>query len=390
MASLWHVLRVAMAWLERHAEWLLVCGLIAAGAGNGYRWRRDRERAREVAARQAKPASLVSNEIPRVSILLPAWNEAANIGPCIQSILALRYPDIELVVCAGGDDHTFDVAGRYAASNVVVLEQYAGEGKQRALRRCFGQCTGEIIFLTDADCILDDDCFEQVVGPVAVGAEDVTSGSWKPLDSQLSNPFVIYQWVHSVYLEVVGGKYVSSLIGRNAAASRQALEQVGAFETNVPIGTDLFLSNQLLIAGHRIRFIRDSRVRTRYCETVTAYWQHLSRWFRNPVLLGMNSESITIRGRWNNLRAGGVALFMLSIPIIGGVTSKIPVYLWTAVLFDLLLRQVQAVRLAELRGVPPLESHWQYLLFLAYMVVGWIGTARGFVESFLPWRRWKW
>ncbi|HUW13260.1 MAG TPA: glycosyltransferase, partial [Anaerolineae bacterium] len=129
---------------------------------------------------------------------MPAWNEAANIGPCIESVLGLRYPHVELVVCAGGDDGTLSSARRYANSAVMVLEQYPGEGKQRALQRCFEQCSGDIIFLTDADCLLDDDSFERVVAPVASGTEEVATGSWRPLDTQLRNPFVLYQWTHNL------------------------------------------------------------------------------------------------------------------------------------------------------------------------------------------------
>ena len=388
MVILWHALKAAIAWLENHAEWLLIGGLTVAGAANWTRWRRDKRLAKEVAAQQtALPILYVT---PRVSVLLPAWNEVANIGPCIESILALRYPDIELVVCAGGADGTLDVARCYATPDVIVLEQHQGEGKQRALQRCFERSSGDIIFLTDAGCLPDDECFEKVVGPVISGVEDATTGSWRPLDAQLSNPFVVYQWTHSVYLEVVGGQYVSSLIGRNAVVRRQALERVGAFKTPVPIGTDLFLSNQLLAAGYRIRFIRDSRVRTRYSETVSAYWRQLSRWYRNPVLLGMQSEAVTIRGRLNNLRAGLAALFLVGVPIIGAAGSKILWYIWLTMTWHLTLGQIHAVRLSALRGVPRPRSNWQYVLFLPYMVLGWVGTARGLVESVLPWRRWKW
>ncbi|MCP4536821.1 MAG: glycosyltransferase family 2 protein [Chloroflexi bacterium] len=389
MKLLMHTLKATIGWLEDHAAWLLIGGLLAAGAANWFQWRRDKRRVQEIATHQAP--LFLSNETPRISVLLPAWNEASGIGPCIESILALRYPVIELVVCAGGDDQTLDVAQRYTAPNVVVLEQYPSEGKQKALQRCFERSSSQVIFLTDADCLLDDDCFEKVIEPVISDAEKVTTGSWKPIDAQLGNPFVIYQWIHNAYFEVVGGEYVASLIGRNAAIKRQALEQVAAFEPPAPIGTDLFLSNQLLSGGYRIRFIRDSRVRTRYSDTVTAYWRQISRWFRNPVLLGMKDETITIRGRLNNLRAGLVALFMLGAPIIGGtISSKTIGALWATIMWYLTLNQVRSTHLTQLRGVPRPRLFWQYMLFLLYMVVGWIGIARGFIESLLPWRRWKW
>lgn len=382
------VVRSVLSRIEHHYGWLLVSGLVAVGLAHWAQWRRGGRCADQ--ADVCHHAGLTPTAQPRVSVLLPAWNEAGHVGRCIDSILGLRYPDIEVVVCAGGDDGTLTEARQRASPKVAVLEQYPGEGKQRSLKRCFEQCSGDIIYLTDADCIVDDECFEKVIAPVSSGAEEVATGSWQPLDEQKTNPFVLYQWTHNVNLEVVGGKYVSSLIGRNAAVSRHVLQQVGAFDTPIPIGTDLFLSNQILTAGYRICFVPDSRVRTRYSESLRPYLRQRSRWFRNPVLLGMRNETVTIRGRLSNLRAGLAAVFMLTGPITAWLGGRLPGYLWLTMAWHLLLNQVHTDRLARMRGVPRLASRWQYLLFLAYMVLGWFATARGLVESLLPSRQWKW
>ena len=47
-------------------------------------------------------------DAPRVSILVPARNEALNIGPCVRSLLAQDYPNCELLVL---DDHSTDGTG---------------------------------------------------------------------------------------------------------------------------------------------------------------------------------------------------------------------------------------------------------------------------------------
>ena len=108
------------------------------------------------------------------------------------------------------------------------------------------------------------------------------------------------------------------------------------------------------------------------------------------MLLGMESEPITIRGRRSNLRAGVVALLLLGMPITGWMRSRTLRNLWVVTVCHLALSQVRAVRTAQLRGVPALQHHWQYALFLPYMIVGWVGTALGLIEAILPWRRWRW
>jgi cellulose synthase/poly-beta-1,6-N-acetylglucosamine synthase-like glycosyltransferase len=238
--------------------------------------------------------------------------------------------------------------------------------------------------------VLDDDCFEQVIGPLISGVEDATTGSWRPLEVQTGNPFVVFQWTHTAYLEVVWGEYVASLIGRNAAIRRRALEAVGAFQRAAPIGTDLFLSNELLAGGYRIRFMRDARVHTRFAKSVGEYTRQMSRWFRNPAVLGLSDRLTTIGERLRRLRAGLAALFMLTAPIMAAVGIKMLWYPWAVMVWHLALGQARTVALAELRGVPRLQPRWRYVLFLPYMVVSWTGTARALIESMLPWRRWKW
>ncbi|NJK33015.1 MAG: glycosyltransferase [Deltaproteobacteria bacterium] len=87
-------------------------------------------------------------------MLVAAWHEADHIGAHIAAFQALRYPNKELILCAGGADGTCAIAQGCANESIHILEQMPGEGKQRALRRCYAAASGELIYLTDADCLL--------------------------------------------------------------------------------------------------------------------------------------------------------------------------------------------------------------------------------------------
>src|SRR5205823_4146563 len=106
--------------------------------------------------------------------------EADLLAQHIESVLVLSYPDKEYILSAGGSDGTYAIARRYEERGVVVLEQQPGEGKQRALRQCFRQATGEIIFFTDADCLLDDESFERLIIPLANGEAEAATGTARP------------------------------------------------------------------------------------------------------------------------------------------------------------------------------------------------------------------
>jgi chlorobactene glucosyltransferase len=95
---------------------------------------------------------------PRVSILVPARNEAHNIEMCVRSLLAQHYPDFELLVL---DDHSTDetwpMLTRLAAED-SRLQLIKGQplpadwlGKHWACHQLARRATGELLLFTDAD-----------------------------------------------------------------------------------------------------------------------------------------------------------------------------------------------------------------------------------------------
>ena len=129
-----------------------------------------------------------------MSVLVPAWNELTRIGPCLESLLAIPWPRLEIHVCAGGDDGTFAAAARFAERGVDVIDQRPGQGKQSALREMFRRATGNVIYLTDADCTVPAPVFRSVLAPILDGRAEATTGRYRPFDADLANPLVLYRW----------------------------------------------------------------------------------------------------------------------------------------------------------------------------------------------------
>lgn len=405
-------LRILWFWGESHAGWILAGGFCLAALLNLYLWRRWRFLARASCShwrgpgdapdagaspssrdisrgQERSPLSLPAHrDFPRVSILLPAWNEAEYIRDCLEAIGSLRYPNLELVLCAGGTDGTLELARHFAPPGAVILEQQPGEGKQRALQRCLERATGSVVFLTDADCVLDDETFERTLEPILRGDAVATTGTFQPLDGQKFHPLVAFQWSHHLWMQARAPMFVDILIGVNVAIRRDVLERVGGFSVPAPIGTDYALSRQLQDAGYRIRFVPESCVRTAYCTDLGEYVRQRSRWFRNRFLHGLRHR------RWRevggHLWAALTALGMLAIPLTGGLGSRLLWALWLAALSHLIFSQARFTGAAHARGAARLLHWWQYGLFFPYMVVGWAASGWGLVESVIPGRRWRW
>jgi cellulose synthase/poly-beta-1,6-N-acetylglucosamine synthase-like glycosyltransferase len=380
-----------------NSEWKPSFGMLA-GLGivlvlilHLFRWWKDKELANLIRANrlseQVQGPTLPLNP-PKVSFLIPAWNEVNNINNCLVSILGLRYPNIEIIVSAGGTDQTFAFANAYASQGVKVLEQNRGDGKQKALQHCFENSTGDIIFLTDADCILEDSSFEKTLANILDHHEDVSAGGWQPLDRQRENHFVIYQWTHHIYRELKLPQYTPNIDGRNAAITRSALNKSQAFLHPAPIGTDIILSQQLAAAGYRVRSALLSRVKTEYPEGIPSYWNQQSRWFRNGFLIeSMNQDR---SGLFSYLKSGLASLFMLGVPLCLGLGQPVIWAVWLALFVHNIASQLRMIAFIKHTGDQVPVSLMQFLLIPFYLFVSWIGMSRGLIESILPGRKNHW
>lgn len=272
------------AWLTDHTLDIFVGGLGLIVAHNLRRWQRDRELAEQLRSERARTPSLTRT--PKVSALVAAWNEGGRVDDHIRSFRSLRYPNVELILCAGGNDDTFQRAARYAGDRVVVIEQRPGEGKQRALARCFERATGEIIFLTDADCLYQDDALESLLQPLIEEGEQVATGASRPLDEQLEKLLPAYLWTIDVASTARSTRYVEGILGRNAALTRQAIDRSGGLDFPARTGTDYHLAKRLIRSGFAIRHVRTSVVPSKYPEQLGAYRRQRSRWLRNLLIHG--------------------------------------------------------------------------------------------------------
>ena len=252
---------------------------------------------------------------PRVSILVPAWNERHNIDAFIQSYVALTYPHRELILSAGGSDGTYERAISYAGDSIVVLRQEPGEGKQRSLRKGFVLAIGDIIVLTDADCILNQDSLDRLLHPIISGNSAVTTGVSRPKSSQMSHPFVYYQYVALRQRDSSHprGHDVKTLLGRNCAILRTALADVGGFDEDIAVGTDSFLGKKLVSRGHRIHLVDDSIVETEFPTSLRDYVRQRSRWGRNAILHNMRFRLYRRVAKAIAARVSGLAMLLLPI-----------------------------------------------------------------------------
>jgi glycosyltransferase involved in cell wall biosynthesis len=95
---------------------------------------------------------------PKVSVVMPVYNEEAYLAEAVESVLAQDYPSVEVVVADDGStDRTVEIAERFARDNggrVVVVRAERNTGRPGALNRGLEAASGELIAWLDGDDVM--------------------------------------------------------------------------------------------------------------------------------------------------------------------------------------------------------------------------------------------
>jgi biofilm PGA synthesis N-glycosyltransferase PgaC len=97
--------------------------------------------------------------MPKVSILVPTYNESEVIRFKLQNLSKLNYPKSLtqiIIVDSDSSDDTVGIAKDFASQhqemNIVILMERERKGKSAALNVALKHCIGEVVIVSDADC----------------------------------------------------------------------------------------------------------------------------------------------------------------------------------------------------------------------------------------------
>lgn len=224
-----------------------------------------------------------TNFRPKVSVIVPAFNEEVNAVRTVDYLLNSSYPDLEIIfVDDGSKDSTFDKVSSTFSTNpkVKVLTKPNG-GKAAALNFGIEQATGEILVCIDADTILPVEAIAKMIpffvdpkvgavaGNVRVGNTLNMLTRWQSIEYTTSQNFDrrAYDSVNAILV-------VPGAIG---AFRKSAMETINGFTTDT-LAEDCDLTLRMLRAGFVIRTCNEALALTEAPETLNNFMKQRSRW----------------------------------------------------------------------------------------------------------------
>lgn len=214
--------------------------------------------------------------MPKVSIIIPAYNEAAFIGELLKVILAvdlnsLGFEKEIIVVDDGSKDGTAEAASGF--KGVTVFSKPNG-GKGSATRYGIGKATGDWILIQDADLEYDPNDYPALLKPTLKTNQKISVYGSRTLGQIRDKSSMIFPGKHpsqslgpyvanillSVWAWLLFGRYITDTLTGYKLYPAKLLKKIrietGGFETDHELTAKLIRSGVEIIevpVGYRPR-----------------------------------------------------------------------------------------------------------------------------------------
>lgn len=231
---------------------------------------------------------------PKVSVLIPAWNEEVGVITTMRSVLMSAYQNIELVVVNDGSTDNSDTLIRSfikqyeelpesVRGNKTITYMYKENGgKGRALNTALELSTGDILVSIDADCHVKENTIENFVEcfrdpSVSAVVGNVKIGNTTTLIGLIQYMEFLFSFYFKKTESLLGVIYIVG--GAAGAYRRHIFEELGPYNvTNIT--EDIELSMRIQDAGMKIVYAEDAVVYTEGASDVRGLMRQRLRWKR--------------------------------------------------------------------------------------------------------------
>ena len=239
--------------------------------------------------------------LPKISVVIPAYNEEKNIEKCLKSIFSSNYPknNIEVIVVDDGSkDNTLKILKKY--KRVKVLRQ-KHLGKVEALNRGVLNTSNKFIVTIDADTIVDKNCIMELVRPFSDRRIGATTGNNNVMNK--SSILGMFQNVEYHFSNLIRNSFSTTfnsgawISGSLACYRKKALKKAGYFKKDT-LAEDIDVALEIKKRGYTTITVPKAigytivpvKLRDLYKQRVRWWIGTLQAIFKNRVLFSLKSS----------------------------------------------------------------------------------------------------
>jgi GT2 family glycosyltransferase len=224
-----------------------------------------------------------------VSVIVPAYNSAADLGECLRAIHAAAVAPLEVIVVDDASTDGTAAVAEEAGARVIRCEVNGGPASAR--NRGAAVACGDVLLFIDSDVAIAPDVPTRVRDTFA--AEPDVAAIFGSYDATPRAPGVVSQWRNLLhhYVHQHGAPEAFTFWAGCGAVQKAAFDAVGGFDPRPAwhFIEDIELGHRLRRAGFRIRLDKDMQA------------THLKRW----TLSGMIRTDLLHRAApWTRLLRG--------------------------------------------------------------------------------------
>ncbi len=274
------------------------------------------------------------DELPSVSVIIPAYNEEWSIAKTIESISSSNYPNLEIIIVDDGSkDNTFEIAKKFQNEKIKVFHrEKSGGSKAAAFNFGFTKAKGEIVFSMDADTTVDPESVKRMVR------------FFKDKEVMATTPAMIISNPRNILQRIQHVEYLMGLFLRKAFASVNAiyitpgaftayrksfLDKYGVYEED-NITEDLEMALRIQSKGYRIENCPEAPAYTVAMKSFMALTVQRRRWYFGLMKNLWNYRKVI------NSKYGDLGTFVIPVAIVSiFLAVLVTVYLFFKTLFSI-------------------------------------------------------
>ena len=274
---------------------------------------------------------LVNNkELPKISIIVSAYNEEKTIADCIESLKVIDYPkelyEI-LILNDGSKDKTAEVVARYVdGKNIIFINNKQNRGKAECLNHGISLANGVYIVCMDADSVVPPDILKKVIpyfDDNGIGAVTVSVEVKNPTNFLQKIIQIEYLLGLSLFLKVFSSfNCIHVTPGPFSVYRKSLIDKIGGFDAN-NITEDLEIAYRIHKSGYKIANCMSTSVRTITPQSFSGLYRQRRRWYSGALLTLWQHKNILFKKKIGlfgyfipfnySLITLGLGLFLLSL-----------------------------------------------------------------------------